>query len=63
MPEVSPGLPGGLFFAAAAASRSAFAALSPATRYACEFAASPSAAFFSLAIRLLGLKKSATPSR
>jgi len=32
------------------------------TLSACAFAASPSAAFFSLAVRLLGLKKSATPS-
>jgi hypothetical protein len=51
MPEASLGrLPGYLFFAAAAASHSAFAALSPATRSACAFATSPSAAFFLLAV-------------
>jgi hypothetical protein len=49
MPEASlGGLPGFLFFAAAAAaSHSACTALSPATRFACAYAASPSAAFFS----------------
>ena len=63
MPEASlGGLHGFLFFAAAAASHSAYAALSPATRSACAFAASPSAAFFSLAVQISGLKKSATPS-
>jgi hypothetical protein len=31
--------------------------MSPATRSACAFAASPSAAFFSLAVRLLGLNQ------
>ena len=62
MPEASlGGLPGFLLFATAAASHSACAALSLATRSACAFAAYPSAAFFSLAVRLLGLKKSATP--
>jgi len=63
MPEASlGGLPGFLLFATAAASHSACAALSLATRPACAFAAYPYAAFFSLAVRLLGLKKSATPS-
>ena len=47
LPEASlGGLPGFLFIAAAAASHSACATLSPATRSACAFAASPSAAFF-----------------
>jgi hypothetical protein len=41
-------LPGFLFFAAA--SHPACAALSPATRSACAFAASPSAAFLALAV-------------
>jgi hypothetical protein len=59
MPEASLGGPPGIrFFPAVAASHSACAALSPATRSACAFAASPSAAFFSLAVRLLGLKTS-----
>jgi len=52
MPEASlGGLPGFLFFVAAAATpHSACAALSPAARSACAFAASPSATFFSLAV-------------
>jgi len=51
MPEASlGGLPGIRFFSAVAASRSASAALSPATRSACAFAASLSAVFFSLAV-------------
>ena len=68
MPEASSGgLPGFLFFAAAAAaSHSACAALYPATRSACAFPASSSAAFFLLAVsvhtRLMSLKKFAIPS-